>query len=225
MRELQRLEDEFPGLRTPDSPTQRVAGDYSSQFAPVDHLERMLSLDNAFTAEELAAWLVRVEREVTAPRFLCELKVDGLAISLVYERGRLVRGATRGDGRTGEDVTGNVRTIASIPDRLAGDRDARRHRGARRGVLPAHRVRRPERQAGRRGQGAVRQSAQHRVRLAAPEGPAGHRRPQAADGGARGGARRGRPEGDQPVRVVRATCGSGGCRPRRGPRWSTRWPR
>jgi DNA ligase (NAD+) len=121
MRELQALEDQFPELRTPDSPTQRVAGDFSSQFAPVTHLERMLSLDNAFTADELAAWLVRAEREVTAPTFLCELKVDGLAINLVYERGRLVRGATRGDGRTGEDVTGNVRTIAAIPDRLNGD--------------------------------------------------------------------------------------------------------
>jgi DNA ligase (NAD+) len=120
MRELQAIEDQFPELRTPDSPTQRVAGDYSSQFAAVQHLERMLSLDNAFTADELAAWLVRVEREITAPSFLCELKVDGLAINLVYERGRLVRGATRGDGRTGEDVTGNVRTIAAIPDRLAG---------------------------------------------------------------------------------------------------------
>jgi len=120
MRELQAIEERFPELRTPDSPTQRVAGDYSSQFAAVQHLERMLSLDNAFTADELAAWLVRVEREVTAPSFLCELKVDGLAINLVYERGRLVRGATRGDGRTGEDVTGNVRTIAAIPDRLAG---------------------------------------------------------------------------------------------------------
>jgi DNA ligase (NAD+) len=120
MRELQSIEERYPELRTPDSPTQRVAGDFSSQFAAVQHLERMLSLDNAFTADELAAWLVRVEREVTAPSFLCELKVDGLAINLVYERGRLVRGATRGDGRTGEDVTGNVRTIAAIPDRLAG---------------------------------------------------------------------------------------------------------
>jgi DNA ligase (NAD+) len=120
MRELQAIEEQFPELRTPDSPTQRVAGNYSSEFTPVEHLERMLSLDNAFTADELAAWLVRAEREVTAPSFLCELKVDGLAINLVYERGRLVRGATRGDGRTGEDVTGNVRTIAAIPDRLAG---------------------------------------------------------------------------------------------------------
>ena len=120
MRELQSIEDRFPELRTPDSPTQRVAGDYSSQFAAVQHLERMLSLDNAFTTDELAAWLVRVEREIIAPNFLCELKVDGLAINLVYERGRLVRGATRGDGRTGEDVTGNVRTIAAIPDRLSG---------------------------------------------------------------------------------------------------------
>jgi len=120
MRELQGIEERFPELRTPESPTQRVAGNFSSQFAAVDHLERMLSLDNAFTADELAAWLVRVEREVTEPRFLCELKVDGLAIDLVYEAGRLVRGATRGDGRTGEDVTPNVRTIAAIPDRLSG---------------------------------------------------------------------------------------------------------
>ncbi len=120
MLELQALEEKFGELRTPDSPTQRVAGDYSSQFAAVDHLERMLSLDNAFSADELAAWLARVEREVVAPEFLCELKVDGLAINLLYERGRLVRGATRGDGRTGEDVTGNVRTIAAIPDRLTG---------------------------------------------------------------------------------------------------------
>ncbi len=120
MLELHAVEERFPELRTPDSPTQRVAGDYSSQFTPVDHLERMLSLDNAFTAEEMTAWLARVEREIIQPEFLCELKVDGLAINLVYERGRLVRGATRGDGRTGEDVTGNVRTIASIPDRLAG---------------------------------------------------------------------------------------------------------
>jgi DNA ligase (NAD+) len=120
MRELQAIEDEFTELRTPESPTQRVAGDFSSQFTAVDHLERMLSLDNAFSFDELSAWALRAQREVTDISFLCELKVDGLAINLVYEKGRLTRGATRGDGRTGEDVTGNVRTISAIPDRLTG---------------------------------------------------------------------------------------------------------
>ncbi|MDQ1736124.1 MAG: ligase, partial [Pseudonocardiales bacterium] len=121
LRAIEALEDQYPELRTPDSPTQRVAGDFSSQFTAVDHLERMLSLDNAFTDAELAAWALRVEKEVGAASYLCELKVDGLAINLVYEAGRLVRGATRGDGRTGEDVTGNVRTIKAIPDRLVGE--------------------------------------------------------------------------------------------------------
>jgi DNA ligase (NAD+) len=121
MRELEALEDRFSELRTPDSPTQKVAGLASSQFAPVEHLERMLSLDNAFSAEELTAWATRLGREIEGAAFLCELKIDGLAIDLVYERGRLVRGATRGDGRIGEDVTPNVRTIAAIPDRLTGD--------------------------------------------------------------------------------------------------------
>jgi DNA ligase (NAD+) len=122
MRELEALEEEFPGLRTPSSPTQRVGGTYSTQFTPVPHLERMLSLDNAFSSEELSAWAARVERDAgTVPSYLCELKIDGLAIALVYEKGRLVRGATRGDGRTGEDVTPNLRTISDIPDRLGGD--------------------------------------------------------------------------------------------------------
>ena len=120
LRELGAIEDEFTELRTPESPTQRVAGDFSSQFTAVDHLERMLSLDNAFSFDELSAWALRAQREVTDISFLCELKVDGLAINLVYEKGRLTRGATRGDGRTGEDVTGNVRTISAIPDRLTG---------------------------------------------------------------------------------------------------------
>jgi DNA ligase (NAD+) len=122
MRRLQELEDEFPELRTPSSPTQRVAGTYSTLFTSVDHLERMLSLDNVFTGEELAAWAHRVERDAGAvPAYLCELKVDGLAVNLLYQDGRLVRGATRGDGRTGEDVTPNIRTIANVPDRLTGD--------------------------------------------------------------------------------------------------------
>jgi DNA ligase (NAD+) len=122
MRRLQELEDEFPELRTPSSPTQRVGGTYSTLFTAVDHLERMLSLDNVFSAEELAAWAHRVERDAgAAVEYLCELKVDGLAVNLLYENGRLVRGLTRGDGRTGEDVTPNIRTIEVVPDRLDGD--------------------------------------------------------------------------------------------------------
>jgi DNA ligase (NAD+) len=122
MRRLEELEDQFPDLRTPSSPTQRVGGTYSTQFTAVDHLERMLSLDNAFSREEMDAWAHRVERDAgTVPGYLCELKVDGLAVSLVYTDGRLTRGATRGDGRTGEDVTPNVRTIENVPDRLTGD--------------------------------------------------------------------------------------------------------
>ncbi|QNN52035.1 NAD-dependent DNA ligase LigA [Nocardioides mesophilus] len=121
MRRLEELEEQFPELRTPDSPTQKVGGAVSTDFAPVDHLERMLSLDNAFSPEELATWAARIEREgITDAEYLCELKVDGLALNLLYEDGRLVRGATRGDGRTGEDVTPNVRAIDNIPDRLTG---------------------------------------------------------------------------------------------------------
>ena len=122
MRELEALEEEYPGLRTPDSPTQRIGGSYSTLFEPVQHIERMMSLDNAFSADELSAWAQRVEREVgaDAATYLCELKIDGLAVSLTYETGRLVRAATRGDGRTGEDITLNVRTIADVPERLHG---------------------------------------------------------------------------------------------------------
>ncbi len=121
MRELEALEERWPALRTPDSPTQKVAAAISSDFAPVDHIERMESLDNVFTDEGLASWAERVTREVgDAADYLCELKVDGLAVNLLYERGRLVRGATRGDGRTGEDVTANVRTIDNVPSRLTG---------------------------------------------------------------------------------------------------------
>ena len=119
MRRLEELEEEVPDLRTPDSPTQKVGGSVSTEFTPVDHLERMESLDNAFSYEELEAWAARLARDgITDPAYLCELKVDGLAINLLYEDGRLVRALTRGDGRTGEDVTPNVKTIDSIPHRL-----------------------------------------------------------------------------------------------------------
>ena len=122
MQQLEALEAEYPELRTPDSPTQQVGGAVSTQFTAVEHAERLLSLDNAFSQEELESWWARVERDGGAgAELLTELKVDGLAINLTYERGRLVRGATRGDGRVGEDVTPNVRTIDNIPDRLRED--------------------------------------------------------------------------------------------------------
>jgi DNA ligase (NAD+) len=123
-RELVELEERYPDLRTPDSPTQRVGDVISTDFAPVEHLERLLSLDNAFSAEELDAWAARTERlagpDNPVGPFLCELKIDGLAVALVYRNGVLVRAATRGDGVTGEDVTPNIRTIAAAPARLAG---------------------------------------------------------------------------------------------------------
>ncbi|WP_148574593.1 NAD-dependent DNA ligase LigA [Nocardioides caldifontis] len=122
MRRLEELEEQHAELRTPDSPTQKIGGAVSTEFTAVDHLERMMSLDNAFSLEELAAWEQRLRRDgLEGAEYLCELKVDGLAINLLYEDGRLVRALTRGDGRTGEDVTNNVRTINSIPHRLARD--------------------------------------------------------------------------------------------------------
>ena len=116
MRRLEELEEQHPDLRTPDSPTQKVGGGVSTQFTAVDHLRPMESLDNAFSFTELEAWDARIRRDgVAVSSYLCELKVDGLAINLLYERGRLVRALTRGDGRTGEDVTPNVKTIDVIP--------------------------------------------------------------------------------------------------------------
>ena len=124
IRRLNELEEAHPALRTPDSPTQLVGGAiFNTDFAAVKHAERLLSLDNVFSADELAAWIARTQREIGDVRthFLCELKIDGLAINLTYEDGRLVRAATRGDGVTGEDVTSNVRTIEGIPHRLTGE--------------------------------------------------------------------------------------------------------
>ena len=123
IRRLNSLEEEYPELRTPQSPTQQVGGAvFSTDFQAVDHLERMLSLDNCFSPEELAQWAARVTRDAgtAAYHYLCELKIDGLAVNLLYERGRLTRALTRGDGRTGEDVTHNVRTIEGVPHQLAG---------------------------------------------------------------------------------------------------------
>src|SRR3954454_1568018 len=120
MAELNAIEEQWPDLRTPDSPTQKVMESLSTDFGEVKHLQRMLSLDNVCSEEEFAAWSQRATREVPVTAWLCELKIDGLAVDLVYEQGRLIRAATRGDGTTGEDVTLNVRTIKSVPSRLSG---------------------------------------------------------------------------------------------------------
>jgi DNA ligase (NAD+) len=123
LRELLDLEQRYPALVDPDSPTQRPGGATQSTFAPVQHRVPMMSLDNAFSEAELIAWGDRVERAlVGAIRYVTEPKMDGLAMSLLYEDGRLVHGATRGDGRVGEDVTANVRTIKQVPQRLKGSK-------------------------------------------------------------------------------------------------------
>jgi DNA ligase (NAD+) len=127
-RELIALEEEeeHPELVTPDSPTQRVGAPISDAFAAITHRERMFSLDNVESAEELATWSERLERRLDHPPagYACELKIDGLAVSLTYENGVLTKAATRGDGVTGEDVTGNIRTIESVPLRLRGEAPA-----------------------------------------------------------------------------------------------------
>ncbi|HUQ38980.1 MAG TPA: NAD-dependent DNA ligase LigA [Acidimicrobiales bacterium] len=121
VRELAAIEEAHPELRTPDSPTQTVGGAPSSLFAPVRHVVPMMSLDNAFSFSELLAWGKRMERYVDGDvAFSCELKIDGVAMSLLYEDGNYVRAATRGDGSVGEDVTTNVATVAAVPDRLTG---------------------------------------------------------------------------------------------------------
>ncbi|MDA0563076.1 NAD-dependent DNA ligase LigA [Streptomonospora sp. S1-112] len=118
MRELVGIEERHPVLVTQDSPTQKVGAPISVDFAAVEHLERLQSLDNAFAPDELDAWVHRVESEAPVDAYLCELKIDGLAVDLVYEKGRLVRAATRGDGRVGEDITLNIRTIEAVPVHL-----------------------------------------------------------------------------------------------------------
>lgn len=118
--ELAAMEERYPELRVADSPTQLVGGaGFATEFTAAEHLERMLSLDDVFNGEELEAWSVRVENEIGPdPHYLCELKVDGVALALVYRDGRLERAATRGDGRVGEDVTLNARTIGDVPENL-----------------------------------------------------------------------------------------------------------
>ncbi|HYP21943.1 MAG TPA: NAD-dependent DNA ligase LigA [Actinomycetota bacterium] len=122
VRELIEIEEAHPDLVTPDSPTQRIGAPPSDLFAPVVHRTPMMSLDNCFSLEELQAWGKRVERGIgAADGFMVEQKMDGVAVNLIYEGGTLVRGATRGDGRTGEDITSNLKTIAAVPLKLRGD--------------------------------------------------------------------------------------------------------
>ena len=122
VRELIELEEQYPDLVTPDSPTQRIGAPPSDLFAPVAHRTSMMSLDNCFSLEELQAWGKRVGRGIgAADGFVVEQKMDGVAVNLIYEDGMFVRGATRGDGRTGEDITGNLKTIPAVPLRLRGD--------------------------------------------------------------------------------------------------------
>ena len=118
--ELKGLEAKHPELREVDSPTLGIGGGFATSFTQHDHIEKMMSLDNVFDLTELASWFDRVEKEVSKPTYLCELKVDGLAINLTYESGQLVRGLTRGNGVTGEDVTLNVKTIKNLPHVLVG---------------------------------------------------------------------------------------------------------
>ena len=126
-RELERIEDRYPQLRTADSPTQTVGGGVDSGFAPAPHLAQMMSLDDVFSLEELAGWETRMAEAtgISDLEMTTEVKVDGLSINLLYENGRLVRAATRGDGYVGEDITDNARTIASIPQTLTGTVPAR----------------------------------------------------------------------------------------------------
>ena len=229
MRRLEELEEEFPELRTPDSPTQKVGGAVSTEFTAVDHLQRMESLDNAFSYEELAAWHARLARDgVDDPALLCELKVDGLAINLLYEDGRLVRALTRGDGRTGEDVTPNVK------HHRLGPAPADRHRrvpGARRWSRCAARCSCPveafERlnesmtEAGKPVFANPRNAAAGSLRQKDPRVTATRALGMVCHGiGAREGF-----EPDVAVRGLRRPARPGGCRPPTGSRCCRAWRR
>ncbi len=119
-KELIALEAKYPQYKLPDSPTSDVGGGFATHFEQHDHIEKMMSLDNVFDADELDAWFDRIEKTGAKNTWLCEVKVDGLAINLLYEKGRLTRALTRGNGTTGEDVTLNIKTIKSVPMELTG---------------------------------------------------------------------------------------------------------
>ena len=176
VRELEALVEQYPALDTGDTPLAEVGAPVSATFAPVRHVVRMLSLDNVFDRDELLAWHARIERVITDPvTFVGEPKLDGLAISLLYDHGTLVQAATRGDGEVGEDVTANVKTISVIPHALTAATPAGTARSPRRGVHAVRVVRGAQPPAGRSRGALVRQSPQRRRGEPAPEGPACHR--------------------------------------------------
>ena len=218
IRRLNELEEQYPTLRTPESPTQLVGGaTFSTEFQAVDHLERMLSLDNCFSPEELAAWAARAARDAntTDYHYLCELKIDGLAVNLLYENGRLTRALTRGDGRTGEDVTNNVKTIEGVPHRLKRIRSPGQGRDPRRGVLPRRRrsrsSTRPSSAAGKAPFANPRNSAAGSLRQKDPRVSASRPLHMLVHGiGYREGLER-----DPAVAGVRPASASGACRCRR----------
>ena len=119
-KKLLSLEKKHPELKDPHSPTVEVGGGFSTHFQQRDHIEKMMSLDNVFDDDELTSWFERVAKESQQNSWLCEVKVDGLAINLMYEKGKLVSALTRGNGTTGEDVTLNIKTIKSVPHELSG---------------------------------------------------------------------------------------------------------
>ena len=119
--ELKKLEAAHPEFKLPDSPSDLVGGGFATHFQQADHLEKMMSLDNVFDADELTSWFERIAKTSSKNTWLCEVKVDGLAINLLYEKGKLTKALTRGNGVTGEDVTLNIRTIKTIPHELAGE--------------------------------------------------------------------------------------------------------
>ena len=182
LRELIDLETQHPELVDPDSPTQRPGAARQSTFAPVEHRVPMMSLDNAFSNEELVAWGLRVERALIGPiRYVTEPKMDGLAMSLLYEDGRLVSGATRGDGRVGEDVTANVRTIGDVPKKLRGSHPPAVLEVRGEVYMPLTAFEELNRRQGEVEGAAVREPAQRGRRQPAPEGPVDHRAPRPRD--------------------------------------------
>ena len=120
LKKLEKLESKYPEFKDQNSPTELVGGGFSTHFTQYDHIEKMMSLDNVFGADELETWFDRIEKSETNNSWLCEVKVDGLAINLLYQNGKLIRALTRGNGTTGEDVTLNIKTIVSIPHELSG---------------------------------------------------------------------------------------------------------
>ncbi len=188
IRRLNASRTSIPSCARRESPTQQVGGAvFSTDFQAVDHLERMLSLDNCFSPEELAQWAARVTRDAgtAAYHYLCELKIDGLAVNLLYENGRLTRALTRGDGRTGEDVTHNVRTIEGMPHQLAGSGHPERVEIRGEVFFPLEGFAELNASLVEAGKAPFANPRNSAAGLVAPEGPPRHGQPPAAHARAR----------------------------------------